>query len=161
MKISYQIKLLIIHDRFYIRLSYCGNFLAFRVFITLLPVHMYTYLSIYSITLKILFRPIQVRYKHFWWLFQLTQNPFLATKTSKDILKDLFNSLITILLDQRLSLLHDGPQVVRSVNVMIVKIMEKSDYTNSLCALIKSLQECVSSEACSPKFLELIMKVGI
>lgn len=91
-------------------------------------------------------------------LLALTQNPFLATKTSKDILKDLFNSLITILLDQRLSLLHDGPQVVRSVNVMIVKIMEKSDYTNSLCALIKSLQECVSSETCSPKFLELIMK---
>lgn len=157
MKISYKIKLLIIHDRFYIRLSYCGNCLAFKVFITLL--HMYTYLSIYSITLKILFSPIQVQ--SFWWLFQLTQNPFLATKTSKDILKDLFNSLITILLDQRLSLLHDGPQVVRSVNVMIVKIMEKSDYTNSLCALIKSLQECVSSEACSPKFLELIMKVGI
>lgn len=157
MKISYQIKLLIIHDRFYIRLSYCGKFLAFKLFITLL--HMYTYLSIYSITLKILFRPIQVQ--SFLMAFQLTQNPFLATKTSKDILKDLFNSLITILLDQRLSLLHDGPQVVRSVNVMIVKIMEKSDYTNSLCALIKSLQECVSSEACSPKFLELIMKVGI
>lgn len=157
MKISYQIKLLIIHDRFYIRLSYCGNFLVFKLFFTLL--HMYTYLSIYSITLKILFRPIQVQ--SFLMAFQLTQNPFLATKTSKDILKDLFNSLITILLDQRLSLLHDGPQVVRSVNVMIVKIMEKSDYTNSLCALIKSLQECVSSEACSPKFLELIMKVDI
>lgn len=157
MKISYQIKLLIIHDRFYIRLSYCGNFLVFKLFFTLL--HMYTYLSIYSITLKILFRPIQVQ--SFFMAFQLTQNPFLATKTSKDILKDLFNSLITILLDQRLSLLHDGPQVVRSVNVMIVKIMEKSDYTNSLCALIKSLQECVSSEACSPKFLELIMKVDI
>lgn len=90
----------------------------------------------------------------------MTQNSFLATKTSKDILKDLFNSLITILLDQRLSLLHDGPQVVRSVNVMIVKIMEKSDYTNCLCALIKSLQECVGSETCSPKFLELIMKVS-
>lgn len=157
MKISYQIKLLIIHDRFYIRLSYCGNFLVFKLFFTLL--HMYTYLSIYSITLKILYSPIQVQ--SFLMAFQLTQNPFLATKTSKDILKDLFNSLITILLDQRLSLLHDGPQVVRSVNVMIVKIMEKSDYTNSLCALIKSLQECVSSEACSPKFLELIMKVGI
>ncbi|XP_022338484.2 cytoskeleton-associated protein 5-like [Crassostrea virginica] len=91
-------------------------------------------------------------------LLALTQNSFLATKTSKDILKDLFNSLIKILLDQRLSLLHDGPQVVRSVNVMIVKIMEKSDYTNCLCALIKSLQECVGSETCSPKFLELIMK---
>lgn len=59
MKISYQIKLLIIHDRFYIRLSYCGNFLVFKLFFTLL--HMYTYLSIYSITLKILFRPIQVQ----------------------------------------------------------------------------------------------------
>ncbi|XP_055998398.1 cytoskeleton-associated protein 5-like isoform X2 [Ostrea edulis] len=91
-------------------------------------------------------------------LLALTQKPFLATKTSKDILKDLFNSLITILLDQRLSLLHDGPQVVRSVNVMIVKIMEKSDYTSTTCALIKSLQESVASETCSPKFLDLIMK---
>lgn len=59
MKISYKIKVLIIHDRFYIRLSYCGNFLAFKVFITLL--HMYTYLSIYSITLKVLFSSIQVQ----------------------------------------------------------------------------------------------------
>lgn len=59
MKISYKIKLLIIHDRFYIRLSYCGNVLVFKLFFTLL--HMYTYLSIYSITLKILFSPIQVQ----------------------------------------------------------------------------------------------------
>lgn len=157
MKISYKIKLLIIHDRFYIRLSYCGNFLVFKLFLhCYICIHIYPFIQLHLKSCSVLFK-----YNHFWWLFQLTQNPFLATKTSKDILKDLFNSLITILLDQRLSLLHDGPQVVRSVNVMIVKIMEKSDYTNSLCALIKSLQECVSSEACSPKFLELIMKVGI
>ncbi|XP_062581374.1 cytoskeleton-associated protein 5-A-like [Saccostrea cucullata] len=91
-------------------------------------------------------------------LLALTQNPFLATKTSKEILKDLFNSLITLLLDQRLSLLNDGPQVVRSVNVMIVKLMEKSDYTNTMCALIKSLQDCVATETFSPKFSELVMK---
>ena len=34
------------------------------------------------------------------------------------------------MLDSRLQELEDGPQVVRSVNIMIVKIVEKSDPTS-------------------------------
>ena len=56
----------------------------------------------------------------------------LATQASKDILKELINNLVTVLLDNRLNELDDGPQIVRSVNVLVVKIVEKSDQTNVL-----------------------------
>ncbi len=61
---------------------------------------------------------------------QLFQCGSLGKQASRDVLKDLINSLITILLDNRLEDLEEGPQVVRSVNVMVVKIIENSDPTN-------------------------------
>lgn len=82
----------------------------------------------------------------------------LAKEGSRDVLKDLIYNLVTILLDARLMDLEDGPQVVRTVNVMVVKIVEKSDQTLIMSALIKLLHESIASEACSQKFLELIMK---
>lgn len=48
------------------------------------------------------------------------------------MLKDLVNSLITILLDNRLTSLEEGAQVIRTVNVMVVKIVEHADHTNIL-----------------------------
>ena len=54
----------------------------------------------------------------------------MAHKISKDILKDLIYNLVTVLLDKRLSELEEGPQVVRAVNVMVVKIVEKADHTS-------------------------------
>lgn len=94
----------------------------------------------------------------FGTLLALFQNPSLAAKASKDILKDLIHNLVTILLDNRLAELDEGPQVIRSVNVMVVKIVEKADHTAVMSALITLLQDCVASEMCSGKFLELIMK---
>ncbi|KAL3842600.1 hypothetical protein ACJMK2_020593 [Sinanodonta woodiana] len=91
-------------------------------------------------------------------LLALFQNTNLAVRASRDILKDLINNLVTILLDNRLVELEEGPQVIRTVNVMVVKIVEKSDHTNILSALVRLLQECVGSETCTSKFLELIMK---
>ncbi|ESO97492.1 hypothetical protein LOTGIDRAFT_228176 [Lottia gigantea] len=86
------------------------------------------------------------------------QHEELAKKVSKDILKDTLNSLVTILLDSRLMDLDEGPQVVRTVNVTVIKIVENADYTNIMSALISLLQDCAGSETCTPKFLELIMK---
>ncbi|OWF42942.1 cytoskeleton-associated protein 5-like [Mizuhopecten yessoensis] len=91
-------------------------------------------------------------------LLALFQKPSLSSKASKDVLKDLINNLVTILLDNRLVELEEGAQVVRSVNVMVVKIVEKADQTSIMSALIRLLQDCVASEICSGKFLELIMK---
>ncbi|XP_048241542.1 cytoskeleton-associated protein 5-like isoform X2 [Haliotis rufescens] len=91
-------------------------------------------------------------------LLAILQTQRLAKKAGKDILKDVVNSLITILLDSRLMELEEGPQVVRSVNVTVVKIVEKTDHTSITGALIRLLQDCVSSETCTSKFLDLIMK---
>lgn len=49
---------------------------------------------------------------------------------SKDVLRDLMTSLVTVLLDDRLMEVEDGPQVVRSVNLTVVKIVERADSTN-------------------------------
>ncbi|KAK6191581.1 hypothetical protein SNE40_003232 [Patella caerulea] len=86
------------------------------------------------------------------------QHEECAKKTSKDILKDILNSLVTILLDNRLMDLDEGPQVVRSVNVTVIKIVKNADFTNIMSALISLLQDCAGSDICTPKFLELIMK---
>ncbi|XP_052066786.1 cytoskeleton-associated protein 5-like [Mytilus californianus] len=91
-------------------------------------------------------------------LLAIFQNSSLAKKASKDVLKDLVNSLITILLDNRLTSLEEGAQVIRTVNVMVVKIVEHADHTSVLSALIRLLQDCVTSETCTVKFIELIMK---
>ena len=54
----------------------------------------------------------------------------LGKNASRDVLKDIVHNLLTIMLDSRLQELEEGPQVVRSVNIMIVKIVEKSDPSN-------------------------------
>ena len=63
-------------------------------------------------------------------LLQMFQSESLGKNASRDVLKDIVHNLLTIMLDSRLQELEDGPQVVRSVNIMIVKIVEKSDPTN-------------------------------
>ncbi|XP_033117139.1 cytoskeleton-associated protein 5-like isoform X3 [Anneissia japonica] len=91
-------------------------------------------------------------------LMSLFQNRMLAMKASKDVLCDLVNGLITVLIDNRLEAFDDGPQVIRSINMLMVKVLDQSDPTNSMCALLKLLQEYVAHESSSPKFVQLIMK---
>ncbi|XP_029636093.1 cytoskeleton-associated protein 5 isoform X2 [Octopus sinensis] len=85
-------------------------------------------------------------------------NKSLGTQASRDVLKDLTNSVITLLLDSRLMDLGEGPQVVRAVNTTVIRIMENSNFTNMLSASIRLLHDSVSSETCTPKFIEMIMK---
>ncbi|XP_076471814.1 cytoskeleton-associated protein 5-like isoform X2 [Babylonia areolata] len=91
-------------------------------------------------------------------LLQIFQTVSLAGKASKDVLRDLMTSLVTVMLDDRLMELDDGPQVVRSVNLTVVRIVEKADCTSIMGALIRLLQDCVTSETTSAKFMEIVMK---
>ncbi|KAJ8023557.1 Cytoskeleton-associated protein 5 [Holothuria leucospilota] len=91
-------------------------------------------------------------------LVSLFQNCQLSKEASKDVLCDLVNGLITVLIDDRLMKFEDGPQVVRSVNVLMAKVVENSDHSNIIGALLKLLHECVATESHSPKFLQLVMK---
>ncbi|XP_058692746.1 cytoskeleton-associated protein 5 isoform X1 [Poecile atricapillus] len=88
-------------------------------------------------------------------LFQIES---LAREASTGVLKDLMHGLITLMLDSRVEDLEEGEQVIRSVNLLVVKVLEKSDQTNILSALLVLLQDSLLATASSPKFAELVMK---
>uniref|UniRef100_A0A8C5J3H9 Cytoskeleton associated protein 5 n=1 Tax=Junco hyemalis TaxID=40217 RepID=A0A8C5J3H9_JUNHY len=88
-------------------------------------------------------------------LFQIES---LAREASTGVLKDLMHGLITLMLDSRVEDLEEGEQVIRSVNLLVVKVLEKSDPTNILSALLVMLQDSLLATASSPKFSELVMK---
>uniref|UniRef100_A0A7M4F8P3 Cytoskeleton associated protein 5 n=1 Tax=Crocodylus porosus TaxID=8502 RepID=A0A7M4F8P3_CROPO len=91
-------------------------------------------------------------------LAQLFQIESLAREASTGVLKDLMHGLITLMLDSRVEDLEEGQQVIRSVNLLVVKVLEKSDQTNILSALLVLLQDSLLATASSPKFSELVMK---
>uniref|UniRef100_A0A8C9SES7 Cytoskeleton associated protein 5 n=2 Tax=Scleropages formosus TaxID=113540 RepID=A0A8C9SES7_SCLFO len=82
----------------------------------------------------------------------------LAREASMGVLKDLMHGLITLMLDARVEDIEDGQQLIRSVNLLVVRVLEKSDQTNILSALLVLLQDSLISTAGSPKFSELVMK---
>ncbi|KAM4617287.1 cytoskeleton-associated protein 5 isoform 1-T3 [Discoglossus pictus] len=91
-------------------------------------------------------------------MISLFQMESLAREASTGVLKDLMHGLITLMLDSRVQDLEEGQQVVRSVNLLVVKVLEKSDQTNILSALLVLLQDSLLATASSPKFSELVMK---
>ncbi|XP_073514992.1 cytoskeleton-associated protein 5 isoform X2 [Phyllobates terribilis] len=91
-------------------------------------------------------------------MISLFQMESLAREASTGVLKDLMHGLITLMLDSRVEDLEEGQQVVRSVNLLVVKVLEKSDQTNILSALLVLLQDSLLATASSPKFSELVMK---
>ena len=56
-------------------------------------------------------------------------SPALARSVSRSSLKQLMQVLITVLSDDRLAGLEDGPQILRAINVLMVKVIEMSDQT--------------------------------
>uniref|UniRef100_A0A7M4FAU9 Cytoskeleton associated protein 5 n=1 Tax=Crocodylus porosus TaxID=8502 RepID=A0A7M4FAU9_CROPO len=91
-------------------------------------------------------------------MISLFQIESLAREASTGVLKDLMHGLITLMLDSRVEDLEEGQQVIRSVNLLVVKVLEKSDQTNILSALLVLLQDSLLATASSPKFSELVMK---
>ncbi|KAE8606436.1 hypothetical protein XENTR_v10010735 [Xenopus tropicalis] len=91
-------------------------------------------------------------------MISLFQMESLVKEASTGVLKDLMHGLITLMMDTRVDDLEDGPQVTRSVNVLLVKVLEKADQTNILSALLMLLQDSLLATASSPKFYELVMK---
>lgn len=56
----------------------------------------------------------------------------LAREASMGVLKDLMHGLITLMLDGRVEDIKDGQQVIRSVNLLVIRVLEKSDQTNMM-----------------------------
>ncbi|XP_064115377.1 cytoskeleton-associated protein 5-like isoform X2 [Macrobrachium nipponense] len=90
-------------------------------------------------------------------VMMIFNNKSLGTRATRDVLKDVVHVLINILLDPRLAQLEDGPQIMRAINVLVVRIVEKAQFTNVFSALLKLLHESVGSGG-NCKFTELVMK---
>uniref|UniRef100_A0A4W5RWB2 Cytoskeleton associated protein 5 n=1 Tax=Hucho hucho TaxID=62062 RepID=A0A4W5RWB2_9TELE len=91
-------------------------------------------------------------------LAQLFSMESLAREASMGVLKDLMHGLITLMLDARVEDIEDGQQLIRSVNLLVVRVLEKSDQTNILSALLVLLQDSLTTSSGSPMFSELVMK---
>uniref|UniRef100_A0A1Y1JZU4 TOG domain-containing protein n=2 Tax=Photinus pyralis TaxID=7054 RepID=A0A1Y1JZU4_PHOPY len=84
-------------------------------------------------------------------------NKLLGRKVSMDVLQNVLNQLIMLLVDAKLEACVNGDMYVRVVNLQCVKIIERSDHTNTICALVKLLHDSVETEA-PPRLVDLIMK---
>lgn len=60
---------------------------------------------------------------------QLFVQSNLARRGSRDVLRDLAHLSLHVMLDARLETADDADQVVRSINVLVLKMVEKSDHT--------------------------------
>ncbi|XP_069384221.1 cytoskeleton-associated protein 5 isoform X6 [Paralichthys olivaceus] len=82
----------------------------------------------------------------------------LAREASMGVLKDLMHGVITLMLDSRVEDMEDGQQLIRSTNLLVIRVLEKSHQTNMISALLVLLQDSLVTTAGPPKFSELVMK---
>ena len=85
----------------------------------------------------------------------------LARSASVSALCDLLQVIISILIEPKLQnfqATQGGSEgLLRALNVLTVKILDRSDPTNVTCAFVKLLTEVVANNA-TPKAVELVMK---
>lgn len=84
-------------------------------------------------------------------------NKSLGAHVSIPVIKELIYQMITLLVEERLNKVVDGEAYVRVINLHCVKVIERSDHTNTICALVKLINECISNGS-SPRLVELVMK---
>ncbi|XP_076268302.1 protein mini spindles-like isoform X2 [Rhynchophorus ferrugineus] len=84
------------------------------------------------------------------------QKPHLGKHVSMTALKELTKQLILLLVEGKLE--KCGDIYVKAVNVSCVKVLEQSDHTAILCALIKLITECISDDSSPERQVDLVMK---
>lgn len=56
----------------------------------------------------------------------------LAREASLGVLKDLMHGVITLMLDGRMEDIEDGQQIIRTLNLLVTRVLVKSDQTNMI-----------------------------
>ena len=82
----------------------------------------------------------------------------LTKKAGSEALHDLFQVIVQILLEPKVEQLTDGAQLLRALNVLTVKIIDRSDHTHICSAIIKLLSDVVANSSVNPKPAETVMK---
>ncbi|XP_049825977.1 protein mini spindles isoform X2 [Aethina tumida] len=85
------------------------------------------------------------------------KNKGFGSKVSVAVLMDLLNQMINLLVEGKLEKCNSGDSYVRVVNSHCVKIIDKSDHTKIICALIQLLQDCIRNDI-GLRHTDLVMK---
>ncbi|CAH1174022.1 unnamed protein product [Phaedon cochleariae] len=84
-------------------------------------------------------------------------NKLLGNRVSIPVIKDLIHLMISLLVEEKLNYLDNGEAYVKVINVNCMHVIEKSDHTNAICALVKLMNDCISNDS-SKRQIDLVMK---
>ncbi|XP_066151261.1 protein mini spindles [Euwallacea fornicatus] len=84
------------------------------------------------------------------------QKPILGKNVPTKMIQQLINHLIVLLVEQKLE--KCGEAYIRVININCVKVIEQSDHTAVLCALVKLMTEYMSNDNCADRQIDLVMK---
>ncbi|RNA27578.1 cytoskeleton-associated 5 isoform X1 [Brachionus plicatilis] len=106
--------------------------------------------------------PIEMVFKLYKGILHCVMDLFdsgLGKSADVESLQSLFDNLLSLMTDERLSKYSDGDQLVRAINLVMLKLLETSNQTNCFCSLVRLLTDScdVSQKSCT-KYLELVMK---
>ncbi|XP_074272176.1 protein MOR1-like isoform X2 [Silene latifolia] len=89
-------------------------------------------------------------------LVQIFQNKTLAHAVKESTLNNLITELLLWLLDERVPHMHEGDQLLKALNVLMLKILDHADRTSSFVVLLNLLPPLDSSRWPAPSSNEAI-----
>ena len=91
-------------------------------------------------------------------LMSMYHNGDITRTASTSAVHDLVHIIICVLLEPDVAGYPQGAQLIRALNVLTVKIVDRSDHTNITSAFLRLLKESVGNPTLAPKYTELVMK---
>uniref|UniRef100_A0A8C4JJR9 TOG domain-containing protein n=1 Tax=Dromaius novaehollandiae TaxID=8790 RepID=A0A8C4JJR9_DRONO len=91
-------------------------------------------------------------------MMSLFQEERLAQEASMEVLKDVIHNLITLMLHSLVGDLEEDQKLIQSINLLLKRILEKSDQTQIFRALLKLLQDNLTTKGSPDKFSDLLAK---
>jgi hypothetical protein len=64
------------------------------------------------------------------FVLQLFKGDFLPRRASKDSLREIIYQLLVLIIDDNLNTLSDAIHIIKMINVLVVRIIEKADPNN-------------------------------
>uniref|UniRef100_A0A0K2TDH6 Cytoskeleton associated protein 5 [Falco peregrinus] n=1 Tax=Lepeophtheirus salmonis TaxID=72036 RepID=A0A0K2TDH6_LEPSM len=91
-------------------------------------------------------------------LMSLYHRSDITKNTSLASLHDLIEVMINILTEPKVHELPGSSPLIKAMNVLTIKIVDRSNHTNVTCAFLKLLKKSVPTSGLRPKFADLVMK---
>ncbi|CAH1965388.1 unnamed protein product [Acanthoscelides obtectus] len=81
----------------------------------------------------------------------------LGKKLSVQTIKSLMDTLITLIVEEKLNSLPGAEDYIKVVNLHCVRVIERSDHTSVMCALIQLITDYIAQDR-SPRHVDLVTK---